>query len=104
MTTFQVAPETVAAMRGNAAGDGTIARVAAEDGSTQSTPAANAGPAATVSNMTLPGNEGEEKGQGGEEKGEISLEILARRVYDELRWRLLVDRERAGFGNGLIGR
>ena len=46
----------------------------------------------------------EEESAGPDAGSEISLELLARKVYDRLRTRLLVDRERGGLGMGLIGR
>jgi hypothetical protein len=40
----------------------------------------------------------------GEEETQVTLETLARQVYDRLRARLLIDRERAGMGAGVVGR
>ncbi|HEY7467289.1 MAG TPA: hypothetical protein VIB47_11425 [Dehalococcoidia bacterium] len=40
----------------------------------------------------------------GEEETQVTLEALARQVYDRLRARLLIDRERAGIGAGMVGR
>jgi hypothetical protein len=35
---------------------------------------------------------------------QISLEMLARQIYDRLRSRLLVERERSGIGAGMVSR
>jgi hypothetical protein len=42
--------------------------------------------------------------QEGEEETQITLEMLARQVYDRLRARMLIDRERAGLGVGMVSR
>jgi len=37
-------------------------------------------------------------------RGEVNLETLARRVYDRIRQRLRIERERSGMSSGMVGR
>lgn len=37
-------------------------------------------------------------------RGEVNLETLARRVYDRIRQRLRIERERSGLSSGIVGR
>ena len=62
---------------------------------------ADSADSADVTDMT---RGAQEESAGSEAGNDISLELLARKVYDRLRTRLLVDRERGGLGTGLIGR
>ncbi|MPZ49087.1 MAG: hypothetical protein GEU75_07265 [Dehalococcoidia bacterium] len=98
MATLIVPPETVAAIRYDSSAS--IHRT--EDGTSGAgeTLPISAGPAAATADLGVAGQEGAEAGS----KGEISLEALARKVYDQLRAGLLVERERAGLGSSLIGR
>jgi hypothetical protein len=102
MTTLEVGPATVAQIRRAtsrsdttmiARADGDAAPPAAPGQAPGEAPAPEAaGPAAALSAQ-----------EGGEET-QVSLETLARQIYDRLRARMLIERERAGFGAGMISR
>jgi hypothetical protein len=102
MTTLEVSPAAVAEIRRATArtdttmiarADGEAAPPAAPGQAPGEGPAPEgAGPAATP------------VAQEGEEETQITLEMLARQVYDRLRARMLIDRERAGLGVGMVSR
>ena len=102
MTTLQAGPAAVARLRDpnaaageSAAASGSLAvpGAGAAAGEAEVSPG-SVGPAADVT--APPAEEGA--------KSQVNLETLARQVYDQLRQRLQIDRERAGIGSGMIGR
>jgi hypothetical protein len=102
MTTLEVGAATVAQIRrATSKGDTTMISRAEGDAAPPSTPGQapgeapapeGAGPAASI------------VAQESNEETQVSLETLARKVYDRLRARMLIERERAGFGVGMISR
>jgi hypothetical protein len=97
MTTFEVPQEDLRSM-GIAAGrdadrkgdGGTIARAVSVADVAAATGASDAA-------------SGEET-DGEASRGEVNLETLARRVYDRIRQRLRIERERSGLSSGIVGR
>jgi hypothetical protein len=102
MTTYQVPREQLDRMghqtnadRGRDASGGLIARLGADDNDNNDDAFAG-GPTATVADV--PEAEGETPSE------QINLETLARRVYDRIRARLRIERERSGLSSGVVSR
>jgi hypothetical protein len=101
MTTLEVSPAAVAQIRRATAqtnstviarAEGDAAAPAPGEGSEEAPAPQGGGPATPPMAVE------------GEEETQVTLETLARQVYDRLRARLLIDRERAGIGAGMVGR
>lgn len=96
--TFQASPATIARLRNDVP-----AAQSGESGGSAALPAVQSGAANGAEAEVTPGSVGpaadvtappKEEGA----KGQVNLETLARQIYDRLRLRLQVDRERAGIG------
>jgi hypothetical protein len=97
MTTFEVPREDLRSMGIVAAGEadrrgdaGTIAR------------AVSVADVAAAAGTTDAANGDETDSEAS--RGEVNLETLARRVYDRIRQRLRIERERSGLSSGIVGR
>jgi hypothetical protein len=102
MTTLEVGAATVAEIRrATSKGDTTMISRAEGDAAPPSTPGQAPGEAPAPEGA---GPAASTVAQESNEETQVSLETLARKVYDRLRARMLIERERAGFGVGMISR
>jgi hypothetical protein len=99
MTTLELSPQAVAQIRRATTVSNSVEIARAE---APAAPGGDGGPGEEAPQDAGPAAEPVSQEAEGEKKE--SLETLARRVYDRLRARLLIERERAGFGAGMISR
>ena len=97
MTTFEVPQEDLRSLGIAAAGDpdrgGDVRTIAR---------AVSVSDVAAARGATDAANGDETNGEAS--RGEVNLETLARRVYDRIRNRLRIERERSGLSSGIVGR
>jgi hypothetical protein len=104
MGTWQLSPQTIARVR---RGDSPVAPLLIARAEAGAPPSEAAGATATPEGEAAPAPAGPSAAPVTPEadaKKQITLEMLARQVYDRLRARLLIERERSGIGAGMVSR